>query len=425
MPNSWQINAFIPAAIASQAMLLYVRSVPDHDRGDQVTRGPSTTVVHADRDHEDVGIAPAIHQTAAFASVTDEEFSAAATELRGERFYTRYGNPNHTQVAEVVAELEGAEAGLVTASGMAALATCVLALVETGDHVVGQISTYGGTGALMQQLLPRLGITYTQVDQTDVAAFEAAMTQRTKLVLLESPSNPLLKITDLEAVAELARSHGAATLADNTSATPINQQPIRLGIDVVWHSATKYLNGHSDVSAGVIVGGSEHLDRIWKLGILTGATLGPIDSWLLLRGLRTLPLRVARHNANGLAVARALSSHPSVSAVHYPGLEGSSQHELASRQMAGFGGVLSFEVEGGPEAVLTVLDHLTLARRSASFGSPGTLAVRPAAMWTGTLPDDALDAYGVSHSLIRLGVGLEDTDDLVADVTNALDQASA
>ena len=155
------------------------------------------------------------------------------------------------------------------------------------------------------------------------------------------------------------------------------------------------------------------------------ATLGPIDSWLLLRGLRTLPLRVARHNANGLAVARALSSHPSVSAVHYPGLEGSSQHELASRQMAGFGGVLSFEVEGGPEAALTVLDHLTLARRSASFGSPGTLAVRPAAMWTGTLPDDALDAYGVSHSLIRLGVGLEDTDDLVADVTNALDQASA
>jgi len=168
-------------------------------------RGPSTTVVQADRGHHhDAGIAPAIHQTAAFASASDAELSAAATELRGERFYTRYGNPNHAQVAEVVADLEGAEVGLVTASGMAALATCVLALVEAGDHVVGQLATYGGTAALMQQLLPRLGITYTQVDQTDVAAFEAAMTPRTKLVLLESPSNPLLKVTDLEAVAALA-----------------------------------------------------------------------------------------------------------------------------------------------------------------------------------------------------------------------------
>lgn len=389
-------------------------------------RGPSTTVVHTDREHQrEAGIAPAIHQTAAFASASDAEFSTVATELRGERFYTRYGNPNHAQVAELVAELEGAQAGLVTASGMAALATCVFALVETGDHVVGQISTYGGTAALMQQLLPRLGITYTQVDQTNVAAFEAAMTKRTKLVLLESPSNPLLKITDLEAVAQLARSHGAVTVADNTSATPINQQPIRAGVDIVWHSATKYLNGHSDVSAGVIVGSVEHLDRIWKLGILTGATLGPIDSWLLLRGLRTLPMRMERHNANGLAVARALTDHPAVSTIHYPGLECAPQYGVASRQMAGYGGVLSFEVDGGSEVALAVLDHLTLARRSASFGSYGTLAVRPAAMWTGTLADDAIDASGVSHSLIRLGVGLEDTDDLVADVVNAVDRASA
>jgi methionine-gamma-lyase len=387
-------------------------------------RGPSTTVVHADREHHEAGIAPAIHQTAAFASASDAEFSAAATELRGERFYTRYGNPNHAQVAEVVADLEGAETGLVTASGMAAIATCVLALVQAGDHVVGQLATYGGTAALMQQLLPRLGITYTQVDQTDVAAFEAAMTPRTKLVLLESPSNPLLKVTDLEAVAALARAGGALTLADNTVASPMNQKPLGLGVDIVWHSATKYLNGHGDVSAGVIAGRSDHLDRIAKIGILIGATLGPVDSWLLLRGLRTLPLRMQRHNASGLALARALDGHPAVSAVHYPGLESSPQHALASRQMTGFGGVLAFELEGGQEAAIRVLESLELARISASLGSPGTLAIRPAAMWAGTVDEDALTAAGVSQGLIRVAAGLEDTDDLVADVLNALDRSS-
>jgi methionine-gamma-lyase len=380
-------------------------------------RGPSTTVVHADRaHHHEAGIAPAIHQTAAFASASDAEFSAAATELRGERFYTRYGNPNHAEVAEVVADLEGAEAGLVTASGMAALATCVLALVEAGDHVVGQLATYGGTAALMQQLLPRLGITYTQVDQTDVAAFEAAMMPRTKLVLLESPSNPLLKVTDLGAVAALARARGALTLADNTFASPMNQKPLGLGVDIVWHSATKYLNGHGDV---------DHLDRIARTGILTGATLGPVDSWLLLRGLRTLPLRMQRHNANGLALARALDGHPAVSAVHYPGLESSPQHGLASRQMTGFGGVLAFELESGQEAAIRVLEGLELARISASLGSPGTLAIRPAAMWAGTVEEDALTAAGVSQGLIRVAAGLEDTDDLVADVLDALDRSSS
>jgi methionine-gamma-lyase len=388
-------------------------------------RGPSTTVVHADREHHpDAGLAPAIHQTAAFASASDAELSAAAAELRGERFYTRYGNPNHAQVAEVVADLEGAEAGLVTASGMAALATCVLALVEAGDHVVGQLATYGGTAALIQQLLPRVGITYTQVDQTDVAAFEAAMTPRTKLVLLESPSNPLLKVTDLEAVAALASVRGALTLADNTFASPINQTPLGLGVDIVWHSATKYLNGHGDVSAGVIAGRADHLDRIAKIGILTGATLGPVDSWLLLRGLRTLPLRMQRHNANALALARALDGHPAVSAVHYPGLESSPQHALASRQMSGFGGVLAFELEGGEDVAIRVLEGLELARISASLGSPGTLAIRPAAMWSGTVDEEALAAAGVGQGLIRVAAGLEDTDDLVADVLNALDRSA-
>ncbi|MFE9008047.1 trans-sulfuration enzyme family protein [Streptomyces sp. NPDC007875] len=245
-------------------------------------------------------------------------FAAGAVEPRGQDFYTRSGNPNHAQAAAVVAELEGTEGAMVTASGMAAITTAVLALVSSGDHVIGQKSTYGGTASVLLNLLPRLGVSTTLVDQRDPEEFEKALTSKTRLILVETPSNPLLQITDLRAVAGLARAHGVLTLADNTFATPLNQRPADFGIDVVWHSATKYLNGHSDVSAGVLAGPAKILDRIWDTSLLTGATLGPTDPWLLLRGIRTLPLRVPRHNDNGLALAEALSSHPAVTRVHYP-----------------------------------------------------------------------------------------------------------
>lgn len=244
--------------------------------------GSSTVAVHADRDvRPSRAVARPIYQTAAFWAEDAETFAQAAVERRGQDFYSRFGNPNHAQVAAVVAELEQTEAALVTASGMAALTTAVLALVSAGDHVIGQKSTYGGTASVLLNLLPRLGVTTTQVDQTDPRAFEAALTPQTRLILVESPSNPTLQITDLRAVAELARAHDVTTLADNTFATPLNQRPTELGIDVVWHSATKYLNGHSDVSAGVLAGPAEILDRVWDVGLLTGATLGPFDAWLL------------------------------------------------------------------------------------------------------------------------------------------------
>ncbi len=281
--------------------------------------GKSTITVHADREvHPSRAVAPPIFQTAAFSAEDGETFARGAVEPRGKDFYTRFGNPNHAQVAAVVAELENTEAAMVTASGMAALTTAVLALVSAGDHVIGQRSTYGGTASVLLNLLPRLGVTTTLVDQTDPEAFAKALTPRTRLILVETPSNPLLQITDLRAVAELARAHGVLTMADNTFATPLNQRPVDFGIDLVWHSATKYLNGHSDVSAGVLAGPTEILDRIWDVGLLTGATLGPIDAWLLLRGMRTLPLRMPRHNANGLALAEALAAHPAVTTVHYP-----------------------------------------------------------------------------------------------------------
>ena len=382
----------------------------------------STTVVHADREvHETSSVATPIFQTATFWSEDAESFARTAVERRGQSFYTRYGNPNHLQVAAIVAELEHAEAALVSASGMGVITTAVLALVSAGDHVIGQRSTYGGVSALLQNLLPRLGVATTQVDQTDPDAFAAAMTPSTRLVLVESPSNPLLQVTDLQAVADLAHANGALTLADNTVATPANQRPLELGIDLVWHSATKYLNGHSDVTAGVLAGSEELVDRVWKMGVLTGATLGPFDAWLLLRGLRTFPLRMARHNANGLALAEALSGHPAVAQVYYPGLTTDPGYEVAARQMTGFGGVVGVELAGGYQAADKFLSKIRYARRAASLGSVWSLAVHPAAMWAGTLTDAQIADAGIAPGLVRFSAGIEETADLVEDAVQALD----
>jgi methionine-gamma-lyase len=384
--------------------------------------GNSTVVIHADRDvHPSRSVARPIYQTAAFWAEDSESFARAAVEPRGKDFYTRYGNPNHAQVAAVVAQLENTEAAMVTASGMAALTTTVLALVSAGDHVIGQKSTYGGTASVLLNLLPRLGVSTTQVDQTDPEAFEKALTPQTRLILVESPSNPLLQVTDLRAVADLARAHDVLTLADNTFATPLNQRPTDFGIDLVWHSATKYLNGHSDVSAGVVAGPAQLLDRIWDVSLLTGAALGPVDAWLLLRGLRTLPLRVARHNDNGQALAEALERHPAVSRVHYPGLPTHPQHTLAARQMRGFGGVLALELAGGFQAADAFVGQLRYARRSASLGGVESLAVHPASMWAGMLSEEQLVASGLPMGLVRVASGIEDTADLVADVLAAAD----
>ncbi|MFI5853138.1 trans-sulfuration enzyme family protein [Streptomyces parvulus] len=386
--------------------------------------GRSTVTVHADRNvHPDRSVARAIHQSAAFSADDAETFAQGAVERRGTDFYTRFGNPNHAQAAAVVAELEGTEAAMVTASGMAALTTAVLALVSAGDHVIGQRSTYGGTASVLLNLLPRLGVTTTLVDQRDPGAYASALTPKTRLILVETPSNPLLQITDLRAVAGLARAHGVITLADNTFATPLNQRPAEFGIDLVMHSATKYLNGHADVSAGALAGPAELLDRVWDTGLLTGATLGPVDAWLLLRGIRTLPLRMPRHNDNGLALAAALDEHPAVHRVHYPGLDSHPQHKLAADQMSGFGGVLSVEFTGGYEMADAFLGHLRYARRSASLGGVESLAVHPASMSRGMLTDQQL-TDAVPPGLVRLAAGTEDTDDLVTDALTAADQAS-
>jgi methionine-gamma-lyase len=383
--------------------------------------GWNTRAVQGDRTGSDGSpVSPPIYQTSTWTTRDADHFASVANRPRESRCYTRHGNPNHEQVATAIAGLEGAEAGMVFASGMGTITSTVLALLEHGDHVVVQRSMYGGTTSLAQTLLPRLGIRATVVEQSRPEEFAGAVRPDTRLVLVETPSNPLLQITDLAAVSEIAHEAGAVVVADNTFATPVNSRPIEFGVDLVWHSATKYLGGHSDLSAGALAGSAELVDRIWETSIITGAVLGPIDAWLLLRGLRTLPLRIAQHNANGLRVAAALTEHPAVSVVHYPGLDTHPGHHLAAAQMDGFGGVMSFELSGGYAAADRFIDRLTIPVRSASLGSVESLVVHPAAMWASILAPDQLAATGVRPGLVRLSLGIEDSDDLVADVVAAL-----
>jgi cystathionine beta-lyase/cystathionine gamma-synthase len=380
----------------------------------------ATLLAHADGNGE-ASIAPPIYQTANFRAINAEDFSSMATDPRHDQFYTRYGNPTLSRAETIIAKLEGAQSAMLTASGMGAISTAMFGLLEAGDHVVAQESLYGGTSGFLQNVLPRFGITVTLVDQTDVNAFANAMQPNTRLMMLETPTNPLMKLTDLNAVSEIAQDHNAIMLVDGTIASPINQRPLEFGVDLVMHSATKYLGGHSDLSAGVLAGSKALIERIWQTSYLMGATLNAIDGWLLLRGLRTLKLRVEQQNKTALEIAAWLEAHPCIRTVHYVGLASHPQHDLARAQMTGFGGVLSFEIDGDFAATDQFISRLELASRAASFGSIGALVVHPAAMWAGMMTPEQLAATSVQPSLVRYGVGLEDVEDLKADIAQALE----
>jgi methionine-gamma-lyase len=384
--------------------------------------GFQTRLIHEDSDlNETHAVTPPIWQTSTFSADSPEHFIELAKAAHPAEFYTRYGNPTHAQVERLISSLEGGEAALVTASGMGAIFAAVMCLLQQGDHVVAQRNLYGGTASLFENLLPRWGINVTFVDNTDAEAFARAVQPETKLIYTETPTNPVMSLTDLSAVSDIARARGILTMTDNTFASPINQRPIEHGIDVSLHSATKYIGGHSDVTAGVIVGTREFVERAWSFGIVAGASLSPFDSWLLLRGLRTLGLRVERHNLNALALARFLESHKQVARVNYPGLESHPQHALARRQMDGFTGVLSVEVAGGYAAAEKLCTSLRLGKYAASLGGYETLVVHPAAMWAKTLTAEQRALMGVGDNLVRVSVGLEDERDLVADFARALD----
>ncbi len=385
--------------------------------------GLQTRVMHAaDSLNETTAVSAPIWQTTTFSNDSPSQLAELGVAVHPTEFYTRYGNPTHRQVEAVMADLEGGEAALVASSGMGAIFAAVMTGLESGDHVVGQTNHYSATGKLFRDMLPRWGITCTLVDQTNTEAFAEAVKPNTKLIYIESPSNPLLHLTDIQAVAELGKSKGIRTIIDNTFASPVNQLPIKLGIDVVVHSATKFLGGHHDLTAGVIVGSSSYVAQVWDFSIVSGSILSPFDGWLLLRGLKTLGLRVEKQNRNALALAQYLESHPKVERVNYPGLESHPQHSLARRQMKGFGGMMSVVLKGDHSAAERLITSLKLAKCAVSLGGVDTLIVHAATMWGHQHSAEQRRAAGISDGLVRISVGIEDERDLIADFAQALQQ---
>ncbi|MEZ5578989.1 MAG: cystathionine gamma-synthase [Candidatus Competibacteraceae bacterium] len=335
--------------------------------------------------------------------------------------YSRSQNPTRFAYERCVADLEGGDAGFAFASGLAATST-VLELLDSGDHVVALDDIYGGTRRLFEQVRRRsAGLSFTYSDLRDRAALEAALTPKTRMIWVETPSNPLLKLVDLEMIAAVARPRGILAVADNTFATPWAQRPLESGFDIVVHSATKYLNGHSDVIGGVAVcQGKELAERLGYLQNAIGAVASPFDSFMVLRGLKTLALRMERHSANALHIAAWLERHPKIERVIYPGLPSHPQHELARRQMRGFGGMIGAVVRGGLAEVTRFLTRCQVFVLAESLGGVESLIEHPAIMTHASVPPEVRRDLGIDDGLVRLSVGIEDVEDLVADLEQAL-----
>ncbi|KDE47355.1 bifunctional cystathionine gamma-lyase/homocysteine desulfhydrase [Geobacillus sp. CAMR5420] len=333
--------------------------------------------------------------------------------------YSRTGNPTRAALEKLIADLEGGEAGFAFASGMAAI-TAVMMLFQSGDHLVLTDDVYGGTYRVMTNVLNRFGLEATFVDTSDVANIEAHIRPNTKAIYIETPTNPLLKITDLQAAAAIARAHGLLLIVDNTFSTPYFQTPLELGADIVIHSATKYLGGHSDVVAGLaVVRTPELAERLHYVQNSTGGVLGPQDSWLLMRGMKTLAVRMEEHEENARQIAVFLAEHKAVKRVHYPGLPDHPNHELAKKQMRGFGGMISFDV-GSLERAEKVLSRVRYFTLAESLGAVESLISLPGKMTHASIPKERREQLGITDDLIRLSVGLEDVNDLLDDLAKAL-----
>ena len=333
--------------------------------------------------------------------------------------YARTQNPTRAALEANIAAIENGRAGFAFASGMAAEGA-IMTLLQSGDHVVVTDNTYGGTYRLFEQVLRKFQLEFSYVDTSDLEAIERAMRPATKMLFLETPTNPVLRITDLRRACDIAHAHGAFVVVDNTFASPYVQRPLDFGADIVVHSTTKFLNGHSDSIGGVAVAvRDDHIEWLRFIQNAEGAILGPMDAWLVLRGTKTLPLRMERHNANALALAQFLASHPKVVQVHYPGLPGHPHHELAKRQMRGFGGVISFRL-GSLDKARTLLNSVELLALAESLGGVETLISHPATMTHASVPAEQRQRIGVTDDLVRVSVGIEDVDDLREDLVRAL-----
>ncbi len=352
-------------------------------------------------------------------------FTQAAPGVHKGFEYSRSGNPTRAALETALASLEGVGHGLAFASGLAA-ENAVFSLLATGDHVIAAEDLYGGTVRLLETTVRTRGVDVTYVDGTDPEAFEAAVTPRTRLVWVETPSNPLLHLTDIAAVAEIAHASGAALAVDNTFATPYLQQPVALGADIVVHSTTKYIGGHSDAVGGAVLTDDDELfDRLRFYQNAAGGIPGPFDSWLILRGLKTLAVRMREHEKNARVLAAHLSAAEGVDMVHFPGLPSHPQARLASRQMSGPGGMVSLRLAGGKPAARRFLLALRVFSLAESLGGVESLACYPSEMTHAWLPEDERERRGIGGGLVRLSVGIEDVEDLIADVDRALAAARA
>ncbi len=386
-------------------------------------RSLATRCIHAGQRPDPVtgSIAPPIYQTSTFAFASLEQGAARFAGAETGYIYTRLGNPTQAALEEKIADLEGGEAAVAFGSGMAAIAGVVTALVGAGDHILFGSPIYGCTYDLLMDVMRRFGVEATPVDAARPEQVERAIRPNTRLLLFETPSNPTLRLADIRALADLAHRHQITVVVDNTIMSPYLQRPLEHGADIVVHSATKYIGGHGDVVAGLAVGPAEIMARVRSTTLKNfGGIISPFDAWLLLRGLKTLAVRMERHSENALRVARYLEQHPLVMRVYYPGLESSPQYELARRQMDGFGGLLSFELLGGIEAGRTLLSAVQLCTVAVSLGDTDTLIQHPASMTHAVVPAEARAAAGISDGLVRLSVGLEAADDIIADLDQAL-----
>ena len=378
-------------------------------------RGFSTRAVHVGEEPWETqygDVVSPIHMATTFAKRSLEE-----VRIRRGYGYTRSGNPTRDRLERKLASLEGGKYGLAFSSGLAAESTLIFALLSNGDHIVAFEDLYGGTKRLLNKVMPRFGITTSYVDARDPANVKRGIKDNTKLVWLETPTNPLMRLAPIREIAEVAHEKGALVVVDNTFATPYFQRPLELGADIVVHSVTKYLAGHSDVLGGaIVVNDDEIYERLKRHQSSIGAVLPPFDSWLVMRGLKTLALRMERHERNAIKIAEYLESHPLVERVHYPGLRSHPQHELARRQMRGFGGMLSFEIKGGLKAAKMFVESLEIFYLAVSLGGVESLIEIPALMTHASLSKEERERLGITESLIRVSVGIEDLNDLIEDL---------
>jgi methionine-gamma-lyase len=384
----------------------------------------ATKAVHAgqDPDPSTGSVSVPIHQTSTFVFKNAEQGAARFAGREEGYIYTRWGNPTVRALERNVAELEGGEDARACSSGMAAIHAAVASLVRKGDHMIAPDSLYSGTEKLFVDIFSKFGVETAFVDQSDTANVEDAIKENTKIIFIETPANPTLKITDLKAVARIAQERNIITIVDNTFMSPYFQQPLKMGIDVSIHSMTKYLGGHSDLIGGIIIGRRSLFKALDNVIRNTGGTLGPFDAWLALRGIKTLPLRMKKHDENAMKVAEFLEAHKKVEKVHYPGLKSHPQHELAKRQMSGFGGMISFELKGGVQEGVKLMNSVKLCILAVSLGAVETLIEHPASMTHASISREERLRTGITDGLVRLSVGIEDAEDIIQDLEQALAQ---